>query len=138
MIDMTDLDKIALREVEIAKAIEALQKEADELAVARKVIARINLHKVVLAMPKKPGAGSLGPPRPEGTPTTFEMTEIVLEAAEKAGKDGVTGKELVDGIREKFWPGLRSGQVLPTIYGFVNNKRLHKTAGGKFKRLSKV
>jgi hypothetical protein len=79
-----------------------------------------------------------GKPRPTGAPTTFEMTEAVLEAAEKEGKDGLGSKELVDGIRIKFWPGLVTHQVLPTIYGFVKNERLHKTAGGKFKRIKKA
>jgi alkyl hydroperoxide reductase subunit AhpF len=129
---MSELEKIALREKEIAKLIEALQKEADELAVARKVIARFApSHAISIE-------GALGPPRPEGIPSTFEMTEAVLEKAEAAGKDGLTAKELVEAIRDKYWPGLNSPQVLPTIYGFVKNDRLHKTSGGKFKRLKKA
>src|SRR4051812_11337791 len=106
---MSEIDKIALREEEIAKLIEALQKEADELAVARKVIARFS------PAPQAVPEGSLGPPRPEGVPSTFEMTEAVLESAEKAGKDGLTAKELVEAIRDRYWPGLNAPQVLPTI-----------------------
>jgi hypothetical protein len=128
---MSELDKIALREKEIAKLIEALQREADELAVARKVIARFS--------PSPPGEEvTLGPARPEGLPSTFEMTETVLAEAEKAGRDGLTSKELIEAIGAKYWPGLKSAQVLPTIYGFVKNKRLRKTPGGKFKRLNEA
>jgi hypothetical protein len=126
---MSELEKIKLREEEIAKLIEALEKEASELAVARKVIARFS------PPPPAGSEGALGPSRPDGVPSTFDMTEAVLESAEKAGKDGLTAKELVEAIRDRYWPGLNAPQVLPTIYGFVKNERLHKTAGGKFKRL---
>ena len=128
---MSELEKIALREKEIAKLIEALQREADELAVARKVIARF-----APSIPTEEGA--LGPSRPDGIPSTFEMTESVLEDAERAGKDGLTSKELIEAMGAKFWPGLRSAQVLPTIYGFVKSNRLRKTPGGKFKRLKEA
>lgn len=129
---MTELDKITLREKEIAKLIEALQKEADELAVARKVIARFT------PAPATVADGALGPSRPEGIPSTFDMAESVLEKAEAAGKDGLTAKELVEAIRDRFWPGLVAAQVMPTIYGFVKANRLRKTPGGKFKRLKKA
>ena len=132
-----DIAQIAAREKEIAEQIERLKQEASELAIARRVfekysgehvVPNVNLNGEVLTVPS-------GRPRPHGAPTTFDMVNMVLEAAEKDGKDGLTAKELVDGIRTKFWPGLASHQVLPTIYGFVKSERLHKTAGGKFKRL---
>lgn len=96
------------------------------------VLMRRAAHRLNPKPPDKP-KDPLMAPRPVGAPTTFEMVENVLEAAEKAGKDGLTGKELVDGIREKYWPGLQARQILPIIYGFVP-ERLHKTPGGKFKR----
>lgn len=134
-----ELNQITAREKEIAEAIERLKQEANDLAIARRVFEKysgepinkvLNVNGHLLKLPA-------GQPRPQAAPTTFEMTEAVLESAEREGKDGLTGKELVDGIRTKFWPGLVSHQVLPTIYGFVKNERLHKTAGGKFKRIKK-
>jgi hypothetical protein len=124
-----ELKDIETREREIAESMNALKRELEELATVRRVLERmegvkpVKVHVTPIVVAK----------RPEGAPTTFEMTETVLEAAEKAGKDGLTAKELVDAIREKYWPGLKSPQVLPIIYGFVPD-RLHKTPGGKFKR----
>jgi hypothetical protein len=138
---MSELEKIAEREKEIAKQISELQKEAGELSVARKVLARFSNKRSIprVQLNSRPnGVPKLGPPRPEGAPTTFEMTEGVLADAEKAGKDGLTGREVVDAIRDKYWPGLNSGQVLPIIYGFVKAERLGKSASGKFKRLKKA
>jgi hypothetical protein len=132
---MTDLDKITEREKQIAKLISDLQQEAEELSVARKVLARFSPTPRIMPIFDAP---KLGPKRPEGAPTTFDMTEGVLADAENAGKDGLTGKELVAAIRDKYWPGLQSGQVLPIIYGFVRDQRLRKTPGGKFKRLKKA
>jgi len=127
-----ELDRIAQRQGEIAKAMEALQREAEELAIAQRVVMRLKS-----PQESKPatGSSSQGKPRPKGAPTLFEMTTSVLIDAEKAGKDGLVSKELIAGIRDKYWPGLATRQVLPSIYGFVNSKRLHKTEGGKFKRL---
>jgi hypothetical protein len=124
----TELEKIDAREKEIAKEMAALKRELDELGIARIVYGRLNPG----LPPEKPKNPNLVP-RPAGVPTTFEMVENVLEAAEKAGKDGLTSKELLEGIRSKYWPGLVSQQILPIIYGFVPD-RLHKTPGGKFKR----
>jgi hypothetical protein len=136
---MSDLDKIVSREKEIHDAMAALQKEAEELAVARRVLVRFGLNGA--GKPPNPvndDGGKLGPKRPDGAPSTFAMAEGVLADAEVAGKDGLTGKEMVDAIREKYWPGLQSAQVQPIIYGFVRNGRMRKTPGGKFKRLKKA
>jgi hypothetical protein len=135
---MSDLDKIASREKELHEAIAALQKEAEELAVARRVLSRFGLNGAgTQTQPDPTESSKLGPKRPDGAPSTFAMTESVLADAETAGRDGLTAKELVNAIREKFWPGLQSAQVLPVIYGFVRKGRLRKTPGGKFKRLKK-
>jgi hypothetical protein len=136
---MSDLEKIAQREKAVHESIAALQKEAEELAVARRVLSRLGPNHNLVASDLVVGtAGRLGPTRPDGAPSTFNMAEGVLADAETAGRDGLTGKEMVDAIREKYWPGLESGQVLPIIYGFVRKGRLRKTPGGKFKRLKKV
>jgi hypothetical protein len=134
----SELDKITAREKEIAQLITDLQKEAEELSVARRVLARFA---PALPLPRAAVPSSslrkLGPPRPVDAPTTFDMTDDVLADAERAGKDGLSGRELIDAIRDKYWPGLQSMQILPVIYGFVRNDRLRKTSGGKFKRLKK-
>jgi hypothetical protein len=134
-----DLNQIASREKEIAESIERLKQEASELAIAHRVFEKYSGESKAM----KAGNGvrlsiPTGAPRPAAVPTTFEMTEVVFESAEKDGKEGLTSKELIDGIRTRFWPGLAAHQVLPTIYGFVKNERLHRTAAGKFKRPKKA
>jgi hypothetical protein len=140
---MSELEKIAKREKEVQASITALQKEAEELAIARRVLASFAATTVARPIQRyratlNDDSAKLGPKRPVGAPSTFAMAEDILGAAEGAGKDGLTGKELVDAMREKYWPGLQSAQVLPIIYGFVRGGRMRKTPGGKFKRLKKA
>src|ERR1700694_1820833 len=83
----SELDKIMAREREIAQLIAHLQQEAEELSVARRGFARFPPPAPTatrLPFPK-PVLPKLGPPRPVGAPTTFDMTEGVLADAEKAG-----------------------------------------------------
>jgi hypothetical protein len=128
-----ELKDIEARKKEIAQSISAMQRELEDLEAATRVLLLFQGHQqeagVKIRILSAPGSSK----RPDGVPTTFDMTESVLEDAEKSGKDGLTAKELVEAIRDKYWPGLKSPQVLPIIYGFVPD-RLHKTAGGKFKR----
>ena len=85
---------------------------------------------------KKPSP-SLGPPRPEGTPPLFDMTETVIHDAIAGGKSGLRGREIVDEIGKKFWPGVQGRQILPPIYAFAKKGRLHKTKDGVFKPINK-
>jgi len=135
---------IMSRRREIGEEIARLQKEAEELDIALRVLAR-------MATKEKPDSvamvGETGDedirvdlplaPRPSGTPTNFAMVELVLSGAEKEGKDGLTANEIVQEIRRRYWPGLVGKQILPSIYGFAKNGRLKKTASGKFKRIKR-
>jgi hypothetical protein len=121
---------------EIGAEIARLQKEAEELAIAKRVFERFSDPPPNGASPK---AGSPeGRPRPKGSPTNFEMAEFVLADAEKEGKDGLTAGELVQAIAARYWPGLVGPQILPSIYKFAKDERLRKTPGGKFKRAKKA
>lgn len=114
---------------EITEQMARLQKEADELETAKRVFERFN--------GGTPADAGRGKPRPDGIPTNFEMAEFVLSIAEKDGKDGLTGAELVQAIAARYWPGLVGEQILPSIYQFAKNGRLRKLASGKFKRVKK-
>lgn len=132
-----DLEQIAAREKEIAEEIERLKNEANELVIARRVFEKYSGEPSTEALLINGREIELkaGRPRPQGAPTTFQMAELALQSAEADGKDGLTAKELMDTIRVKFWPGVVSHQIMPSIYGFVKDKRLRKTEGGKFKRI---
>jgi hypothetical protein len=135
--------KIEARQREIAKEIVLLQEESNELAIALKVIMRLEPESS--AAPEAPEAPTetlveedhpkLGPPRPNGCPTNFQMVDMILASAEKEGKDGLTISELIAEMRTRYWPGLKDVQVSAPIYSFVRQDRLRKTPGGKFKRI---
>jgi hypothetical protein len=132
--------KIEARQREIAKEIVLLQEESNELAIALKVIMRLEPDSSIA--PEAPAEihaedepPKLGPPRPSGCPTNFQMVDMILASAEREGKDGLTISELISEMRTRYWPGLKDVQVSASIYAFVRQGRFRKTAGGKFKRI---
>lgn len=114
----------------LAAEMDRLQDEIHDLEIAKRVLNNLTGNVAETAT-----ISSAGSPRPTGIPTNFEMVDMVLSSAEKEGQDGLTSKELLDAIRARYWPGMKSGQIMPIIYGFVKKERLRKTAGGKFKRV---
>jgi hypothetical protein len=52
-------------------------------------------------------------------------------------KNGLTANEIVEQIRNRYWPGVMGAQILPIIYHFAKQGRIRKTAGGKFKSIHK-
>jgi hypothetical protein len=67
-----------------------------------------------------------GKPRPSGTPTHYEMAVLVLK---DAGPSGLTGTEIVERIRARYWPGAAGSQILPSVYRFLKEKRILKIRG---------
>ena len=117
----------------IGEEVARLQKEAEELVIAKRVFDRFSEKPA-----PKTGDPPEGRPRPKGTPTNIEMADFVLADAEKEGNEGgLTANELVQAIAARYWPGLVGPQILPSIYAFAKAGRLHKTPGGKFKRVHK-
>lgn len=126
-----DVDQIRARQKHITDEIAKLQKEADEIGVALRVIERYG--------GKAPDDGAETeekdlPPRPPGIPSTYEMVVAILGKAETAGKrEGLTSRELMDGIRAEYWPGVQNKQILPSIFGFGKKKRIIRR-GDKWKK----
>jgi len=146
MTSSNEIMAIQNRKKGIAEEIARLKEEDNELDVALRVLARLgghssdSAHKPEISAEestKTSGdsvvATRLGPPRPSGTPSLYEMTVDVLREAIAAGKPGLRGKEIVAEIGRKYWPGLQPEQVLPPIYSFVGKKRLRKNSDGIFK-----
>ena len=132
---------IEARQAEIAREIARLQEEANELLIALKVIRRLEPDSPKTYKPaaeaQLEGAENpkLGPRRPSGCPSNFEMVDMILGGAEREGKDGLTISELIGEMRSRYWPGLNDIQVSAAIYAFVRKGRLRKTPSGKFKRI---
>ena len=61
------------------------------MAIALRVIAKLDLPTQAPsdAASFEGSVTKLGPPRPSGCPTNFEMVDMILASAEKEGKDGV-------------------------------------------------
>ena len=72
----------------------------------------------------------VGFPRPPGIPTTREMIDEVLAAAEADGKPGLNGRDLTLAIGVKWWPGLGWNSVIPDASRLVK--------GGKLVRIGKI
>jgi hypothetical protein len=125
--------KIAEEAAKLQDQLSRLKAEDAELETALRVLARFGQVTLVAKDLTIGGNGKLGPPRPEGTPSLFEMTQMVLKDAVAAGKPGLRGSEIVGEIRKKWWPGLENRQVLPPIYSFAKKGRLKKTESGVFK-----
>jgi hypothetical protein len=125
---------IETRLQEIREAISTLQIEAEELAVALRVFERFSTP-VALEEIDNAGLPKLGPPRPPGIPSTFEMTEMVLKSSEREGKNGLIANEIVEQIGKRYWPGVVGPQILPTIYKLAKEGRIRKISSGKFKSL---
>jgi hypothetical protein len=123
------IDAMLKRRKEIAANIELLRAEDSEIEGALRVFNRFGKPIAIEGQT----SGKLGPPRPGGTPTLFDMTETVIKDAIKAGKPGLKGREIVAEIGKRYWPGVRPQQILPPIYMFVKNKRLKKGENGVFK-----
>jgi hypothetical protein len=123
-----NLDAIRERRRQIAAEMARLKAEDDELEIAVRVFDRYTKKSGVNGHDKSP---KLGAPRPEGIPSLFEMTSSIIQSAVDAGKLGLKGREIVDEIGNRFWPGVQPHQVLPAIYGFAKNGRLVKK-GDKF------
>jgi len=70
-----------------------------------------------------------GPPRPRNIPTTRVMINTLLAEAQMAGKPGLTGRELVRGISDRWWPGAGWNDVLPDAARLVRDKKLLRNAG---------
>jgi len=137
---MAHLEILAIegRLKEVERLMESLEEEASDLNIALRVLRKYSKESPSDPSPTNEVSdvvkeAKLGPPRPEGIPTSFEMTEMVLRSAEREGKSGLTANEIVELIGQRYWPGVVGAQILPIIYQFAKRGRIHKTASGKFK-----
>jgi hypothetical protein len=126
----------------IEQRLRAIEKEAEELRAFLRLAPQYG--KAGILLPAKPNApapkavpasgkkSKLGPDRPSGIPTNYQMVELILKEAQAQGKPGLTVREIVQTIDKRYWPGIEDGQIMPSIYGFVKDTRLHKSESGIF------
>jgi hypothetical protein len=128
------LSQIPRERERLQDRLSSLAQEENDLKTALRVVQRFGGPSIDAAVGGEGGkANKLGPPRPEGTPTLYEMTMAVINEAIAKGKPGLRNREIVDEIGAKYWPGVQPEQILAPIYSFVKKKRLRKGADGVFK-----
>ncbi|MCO5131746.1 MAG: hypothetical protein M9932_14480 [Xanthobacteraceae bacterium] len=109
--------------MEIDREVASLRSEADHIEIALQVIEKY-----------APSSGGdedepkSGAPRPDGLPTLFDM---VVYSLRDAGGEGLNSQGLSGKIRTRYWPGLVSQQIMPSVYRFVKEGRIVKR-GDKF------
>lgn len=65
-------------------------------------------------------------PRPTDIPTTFEMVAAVLDV-----RSDLTAEQVVDRIRDRWWPGLDFKRIGPELSTWIRKGRLSRDADGK-------
>jgi hypothetical protein len=120
----------------------ARAKEEEEIAIAEHVIARLRANgEQRVPAPAEPASawsatpapswsagGSAkipaanGTPRPDGIPTVPQMVTILLQEAEQAGKPGLHSTEIMQAINDRWWPGVATNLVMPTVYRCISRQ----------------
>ncbi|WP_333825745.1 hypothetical protein [Pinisolibacter sp.] len=142
--DRFDIPSLEARLAETERKISALQERAAKLTAAITSLRALDavlsddnfmaeVAEFALSVPKRQSKSKLGPARPEGTPSNFEMAKMVLISAERDGKAGLTAAELVSEIGRRYWPGLQPQQILPMMYQYAKHGRLNKGDDGLFR-----
>jgi hypothetical protein len=62
------------------------------------------------------------------------MTEALLAEAEAKGKEGLAGRELLDAIHKRWWPGVGWDSILPTINRAMRDRHIFVKKGKLFTR----
>jgi hypothetical protein len=137
-----DPAKITVRRQEIGAEFARLDDqwarlvtEDEELEIAQRVVQRLDSGSSPIHEESEKGMKGRWAPRPKGTPSIFNMTNIVLSDAESEGRHTLSPTELVEEIRHRFWPGLSGKQILPSVYHFARIGRLQRTPDGNIARI---
>lgn len=135
---------IDARIADIDAAIRPLEEErirlADELSALR-VAERVfsDLSGEPQPAPFDPGPERTArSKRPRGLPTTAIMLSTVLSEAVEASGAGLRSQEIMAEIRRRWWPRVRSNDVLPALHRFVRRGVLFERDGERFRPLRKT
>ncbi|WP_315756364.1 MULTISPECIES: hypothetical protein [unclassified Bradyrhizobium] len=154
------IEELRAKEAAERARLEALAakraKEEEEVAMVERVLARWadeNASQVATAdagsaddnpesasgsveasvLPRRPPG--LGSPRPEGIPTVPEMVTRLLLDAEQQGKRGLTSAEILEGVEKRWWSGVPSNAIMPTVYRCIAKEHWFSKEGKLFVRL---
>lgn len=112
--------RVAERIAELGRERAALEAEASDLAITERTLAKLNQ----IDLPRIFSAASTGynqqvvRKKPQGIPTIYVM---VLTLFRERGEYLIEGSELVQAIKDRWWPTASNNDISPTLW------RLHKT-----------
>ena len=123
----TELERVQYQKARVAERLSDLEREramleveASELAITERTLAKLNkidLPKIFSA-PAPRDAHQTTRKKPRGIPTIYVM---VLTLFRDRGDHLIEGAELVQAIKDRWWPTANNNDISPTLW------RLHKT-----------
>lgn len=139
MVNSYDMKRFELKDVQREKEVEIerlarldaersqAEQRINELTITERTLAR--MLSVELPEPLKP-ATSDGAKRkkPDGIPTIYVMT---LTLFRERGVHWLEGQEIVQAIRERWWPTADNNDISPTLWRLSKTEKLVK-AGTKY------
>lgn len=132
---ITDRQAVVANEINTLKMrIATLESELDELDRAAAVLDRLaresgiapHNNAATLFEPPANATSDALSPKPPGTPTMTDMILEALERAHKAGADGLQPAGLVDYIRKRYWPDVQVANVGPIAWRMWKRSQLGK------------
>jgi hypothetical protein len=100
-----------------------LEAELPDLETAARVIARLSgaeWHPTSAADEQQPPKASGG--KPEGLPAVTEMIMIIMTESYRQGRRGMTPKEVMNAIVERWWPNMGRTIVSTTMWRMAQPK----------------
>lgn len=119
-----------LRDLDIAQRvlIEIADEVAEELGHSQDLV----FTRVEDVVDSRPKGRPKGTPRPVGIPTVNGMVAIVLrDALARTGK-GLTSLEIVREVGLRWWPGVVSNAIMPSVYRAIKRGQAFEKVGEIF------
>ena len=118
---------------DLRSKMDALNCEAEELAIAVRVLQRLSddtdtadSSEENIETPALVDKALRFTSRPEGLPTTYEMVVSVLREAKEDGVQKLSAMEIVSRIDAKYWKGIDPNAIRPSLHRFAEKKRINK------------
>ena len=64
-----------------------------------------------------------GTPHPGDAPSIWDMVYQILSEVRTKRPEGLTGREIVEEVNKRWWPGVSQNTVLSKLYKFEKNRR---------------
>lgn len=100
-----------------------LEQIINELAVAERVVARLTSVDLPESQPSEVASGSATRKKPQGIPTVYVMA---LTLFRETGEHWIEAQDIVQSIRERWWPTAENNDISPTLWRLSRMGKLTK------------